>query len=221
MFNSDLLEFIQKNWGIYGLVLLILIGFILYIPKFIDSLGYFKLLKIRYLNEALDSNYIDEVSKKLLSENLASIYFAKCTGIRANEEERQYILDLYKILKGKLNINEIYYAVQYIPNYPHLLSASALIETQSKLRKLLKSSNYTLPLNIIATIVSFLYFFYFSAEAYYQNSFFTYEYLNTGFMAGFGFIMSITTYLSAITSVRRIGIAKDIIEYIQEISGEN
>lgn len=221
MFNSDFLEFIQKNWGVYGLVLLILTGFILYIPKFVDSLGYFKLLKIRYLNEALDSNHIDEVSKKLLSENLASIYFAKCTGIRANEEERQYILDTYKILKGKFNINEIYYAVHYVPNYPHLLSASALTETQSKLKKLLKSSQFTLPLNVIVTMISFLGFFYFSADAYYQNSFFTFEYLNTGFMAGFGFIMSITTYLHTIISVRRIGIAKDIIEYIQEISDEN
>lgn len=221
MFSADLLEFIQKSWGIYGLGLLVLIGFILYIPKFVDSLGYFKVLKIRYLNEALDSSHIDNVSKKLLSENLASIYFTKCTGIRANEKERQNILVTYEMLKGKFNINEIYYSMPYITQCPHLLPTSELGEIKDELNNRLKVSNRFKFAMIIIIFICFVGFIHYSIEAYYQNSFFTYKYFNNGFIVGFGLIMGISNYFESTISDHRIRTAKDIIEYIQAIPDEN
>lgn len=221
MFSAGFLEFIQKSWGIYGLGFVLLVAFILYIPKFVDSLGYFKVLKIRYLNEALDSDHIDNISKKLLSESLASIYFTKCTGIRANEEERHSILATYDILKGKFNISDIYYSVKYIPRYPHLFSIPELVETKAKLEKRLKLNYRILMTMVILTMVSFLGFIYFSAEAFYNNSFFTIEYFNTGFLAGCCFIMGLINYFDSVIAARRINIAQDIVEYFLAIPDED
>lgn len=216
VFDIDLLNFAKENLGVFGLSILILIGIILSVPKFLDSLGYSKSLKIKYLNEALDSHHIDDNSKRILSENLSMIYFKRSIGISVNEEERRNIIAAYDLMKGNFSATEIYYSFEYFPDGIQHFPREYIDEINDILERRIKYNPWMGLFFLITTALGFFGFIYFSIEAYYQSSFFTYEYLDTGITYGVGSIMGLVGYSHFFITMNRMHNTQRIIEYIQE-----
>lgn len=211
MFNTEFLDFLQKSWGLYGVVFFAFVAFVFYLPKFIDSVTYFKSRKIQHINEALDSNHVDSYSKRLLSENITRVYLSRSLGINASSEKVQEILKIYDALQEKFPTLVIYRSLGDLPPNIYNLSIAELKDAKLSIDQTLRINRTFINFYLIATFISFLLFFYYSAFAFYNEGLFTYEYLNRGFLFGVAFVMALITYVLSTFSYKSIQTAKNIV----------
>lgn len=216
MFNPEFLDFLQKSWGLYGVVFFAFMAFVFYLPKFIDSIAYFKSRKIQHINEALDSNHVDEYSKRLLSENVTRIYLSRSLGINASNQKIQEILKIYDTLQGGFDTLTIYRSLGDLPSNIYDFSIAELDDAKLDIDQKLRINKFFINFYILVIFITFPFFFYYSVLAFYTESFFTYKYLNSGFLYGFTFLIVLTIYILSIFSYKSIQTAKDIICYFIE-----
>ena len=211
MFNTEFLIFLQQNWGLYSVAGFAFIGFTLYLPKFIDSVTYFKSRKIQHINEALESNYVDNESKRLLSENITRIYLARSLGIKASGNEVRETLKIYDLLQGEFNTSMIYRSMNALPFKIYNLSSEELRHEKLEIEHKLRVNRYLMNIYVLIIFVTFPLFLYFSIPAFWNKEIFSYEYLNTGFLVGFGFLMSLSSYIMNLSEQKATQTAMDIV----------
>ena len=211
MFNTEFLIFLQQNWGLYSVVGFAFIGFTLYLPKFIDSVTYFKSRKIQHINEALESNYVDDESKRLLSENITRIYLARSLGIKVSGNEVRETLKIYDLLQGEFNTSMIYRSMRALPLGVYNLSSEELHHEKLDIEHKLRVNRYLMNIYVLIIFVTFPLFLYFSIPAFWNKEIFSYEYLNTGFLVGFGFLMALSSYIMNISAHKATQTAINIV----------
>lgn len=211
MFNTELLVFLQKNWGIYSVAGFAIIGFILYLPRFIDSVTYFKSRKIQHINEALESNYVDDESKRLLSENITRIYLSRSLGIKANIKKVRETLKIYDLLQGRFDTLMIYRSIGALPLSVYNLSLEELHYEKLEIEHVLRVNRYLMNFYVLIIFITFPSFLYYSIPTFLNKELFSYEYLNTGFLFGFGFLMALTAYIINISEHKATQTAIDIV----------
>lgn len=211
MFNTEFLDFLQKSWGLYGVIIFAFIAFIIYLPKFIDSVTYFKSRKIQHINEALESEYVDDDSKRLLSENITRIYLARSLGVRTSGRKVQETLKIYDILQGEFDTLAIYRSMEHLPLEVYNLSMTELNHEKLDIEHTLRVNRYLMNFYVVALLITFPLFLYYSVPAFYNKNLFTYEYLNTGFIYGFCFFMALTSYIMDITEQKFTQTAIEIV----------
>ncbi|WP_131667630.1 hypothetical protein [Psychrobacter pygoscelis] len=214
MIDTEFFKFIQDNLGYSGLVLIGIILFVLYIPKFIDSFGYLKNIKIRHLNDALSSEYIDDDTRVILSEKLSIIYFEKCIGSTTSYEKNRYVLTAYEIFDGKFNMSKIHQSLNYLPCGFHMLPRNRLEHINKSILEQEKSLEKHRKLMVLLIVASMAGFVFSTLDAYQGNSFFTYEYYNTGVLYVFELIFLIYFYIDVIKKINEIEETTKIIDYV-------
>lgn len=211
MFNTEFLDFLQKSWGLYGVVFFAFMAFVFYLPKFIDSVTYFKSRKIQHINEALGSNHVDDHSKRLLSENITRIYLSRSLGISASNQKVQEILKIYDALEGEFDTLAIYRSLGDLPPNIYDFSIAELSNAKLDINQTLRLNRYFINFYVLVIFITLALFFYHSFLAFHSDGFFTYEYFNTGFLYGCGFLMVLTTYIMSTLSYKSIQEANNIV----------
>ena len=211
MFNTEFLHFLQKSWGLYGVILFAFVAFIIYLPKFIDSITYFKSRKIQHINEALESDYVDEHSKRLLSENITRIYLARSLGVKVSNNEVRETLKIYDLLQGKFDTLMIYRSTVALPLKVYNLTREELHHEKLEIEHKLKVNRYVINIYVFIIFITFPLFLYSSIPAFLNKELFSYEYLNSGFLFGFGFLMALSSYIMSISEHKATQTAIDIV----------
>ena len=211
MLNTELLIFLKENWGLYSVAGFALIVFILHLPKFIDSVTYFKSRKIQHINEALESSHVDDESKRLLSENITRIYLSRSLGIKANVNEVRETLKIYDLLQGKFNTLIIYRSIGDLPLKVYNLSLEELRREKLEIEHVLIVNRYIMNIYVLMIFITFPLFLYYSAPAFLDNELFSYKNLNIGFVYGFGFLMALIAYIINISEHKVTQTAIDIV----------
>lgn len=118
MIDSSYVDILIKDFGFYPIItIIIIIATIVTFPKFIESSTYFKSRKIKYITEALNSEWVDSDSKKILGENISRIYLSSALNIRADRKKIKEIVKIYERLEGSADTIEIYKAFEILPDY--------------------------------------------------------------------------------------------------------
>lgn len=132
MIDSSYVDILIKDFGFYPIMtIIIIIATIVTFPKFIESSTYFKSRKIKYINEALNSEWVDSDSKKILGENISRIYLSSALNIRADRKKIKEIVKIYERLEGSADTIEIYKAFEILPEYFYDLPLD-IIEIKNK-----------------------------------------------------------------------------------------
>lgn len=214
MFNTEFFKFLQENWGLYGLLVFAALSFVIYLPKLADSFTYFNSRKIQYINEALNSEYIDEYSKKILSENLTKLYLARSLGIKANIASTIETLRAYDSLDGNFGTIDIYRVINWLPQGFYNLPKIKLEEKKIELKKSINKGRFILNFLNISILISFLWFFYYSAITAYERKLFTYDYFNIVMNGGFPLFFSILSYTYFYPMLKKEILIKQMLGYL-------
>lgn len=179
------------EFGLYSIIIPLLITLAIFnFPKFVDSTTYFKARKIKYMNEALESNWIDSDSKKILSESISMMYFSSALNIKVDKRKVKEILKIYDALDQSFNTIEIYHALRYLPIFFYDLPLNELKKGRDKVKRNLKSENLMIILNTITFSICSMYFIYSISINYQKDLSFIVSYLLDDFVFIICFIVS-------------------------------
>ena len=214
MIDISFVKILIEEFGFYSIIIPLLITAAVFtLPKFVDSTTYFKARKIKYINEALSSDWVDSDSKKILSESISSIYLSSALRIKADRKKVKEIIKIYNILHENFSAIEIYYALRHLPMFFYNLPLDALKERRDKIEFLSKSSKSVVFISTISLSISSMYFIYSLSVAIYNDEFFTRSYLLNDFSFIIGVIISGFILLHSYSEMRRFRDAINILEY--------
>lgn len=160
--DEGVLSFFLENFGINIVIVVITVVAILFfisnLPKFVDSITYFQSRKIKHINEALGSEWVDEDYKTILKKNLSVLYILETLKIRASKKQVKEIINLSNITEDRFSTLQIYHSVKIlVPNFYDLNLVNLKIE-KSRVETIdykIRSINMML---IILIVSIFLYF---------------------------------------------------------------
>ncbi len=112
-------DFFEKSFGINAVIVMMIAIFIFYIvtnlPKIMDSITYFQSRKIKHINEALSSEWVDDNSKKILKRDISSLYLSGILKIKVSEKEVEEIVKVSNITDGNFSTIELYHSISRLP----------------------------------------------------------------------------------------------------------
>lgn len=101
-----------------------------------DSLGCFQSRKIKYMNEALNSEWVSDNHKKILKKDISALYIFGNLKIKVSERETSEIVKLSAKTDGRFSTMELHHAINSIGyNIYNLL----LVDLESRKTNLEKS----------------------------------------------------------------------------------
>ncbi len=222
MIDTSFVNILIEDLGFYTIMIpLLVISAIFTLPKFIDSTTYFKSRKIKYINEALESNWVDEFSKKILSENINRFYLARGLGIKANTGKIREIAKIYDFLKGNFDTMQIYRSIDKLPKGFYDFPIIEIKEVRKNIKKKQKINIFLMNSCLSVLSICFLLFIYSSGAAFYNNSFLTYEYFKNGAMYGISSILALGFFINFISIDSEYTIANKIVDHIINTSEGN
>ena len=117
----DLLTQIPENIKPYTIFIL-LVGFSLYVlvtklPNILDSLGYFKINKIKRIEEALKSEYMDDTYKQVLKNEYSLLQISSSLNINPDKDKLRESIRIYEIIKERCSIKDVFFSLYYISEY--------------------------------------------------------------------------------------------------------
>lgn len=213
MLNTDLLEFVKQNAGLTGLVILIVLTILYNMPKLVDTFGYLRSVKIRRLENAMNSEFVDEIDKLFIKEELSKIYFVRSLGVKTNRETKEYALELHKDLRGEFTLLEILRTVGYLPNQPQILSLEVLNNKLYKINKeisLVKRSLFIINFIPIFSVLAILTLIY---TAYTTHTFMSYDFIIFSFMSFYSIIYYLYFTFSNKKTMLELKLSKSILKF--------
>ena len=132
-------DFFEKNFGVSAVIVMTIaiaiFYFVINLPKIMDSITYFQSRKIKHINEALGSDWVDDDYKKVLKKNLSILYLFGTLNIRANKKEMKEIIKLSDITEDYFSTVEIYQAIKTLPSDFYNLSLNGLKDEMHRLKE--------------------------------------------------------------------------------------
>lgn len=214
MIDTSFVNILIEEFGFYSIIIpLLVIVAVFTLPRFVDSTTYFKSRKIKYINEALSSDWVDSDSKKILSESISSIYLYSTLNIKADRKKVKQILKIYSILNEEFSTVDIYYSLKYLPFFFYDYPLEVLKERKSDIKKISKSNKIGLALGGTALSTSSMVFIYELSLAISNGVFFTNSYLINDFSLIIGVIVSGLLLLYSYYDMKKVKNAIDILDY--------
>lgn len=218
-------SFLLENFGI-NVVIIVIVIFTIFLlvtnlPKVMESITYFQSRKIKHIIEALESDYVNEHSKKILSENINRFYLARGLGINANSGKIQEIVRIYDFLKGDFDTIQIYRSIDKLPKGLYGFPIIKIKEVRKNIKRKQKINIFLMNLCLSVLSICFLLFIYSSGAAFYSNSFLTYEYFKHGAMYGISSVISLSFFIAFISIDSEYTIANRIVSHIINTSEES
>ncbi|AGP49478.1 hypothetical protein PSYCG_09955 [Psychrobacter sp. G] len=211
MIDISLINTLIEDLGFYTIMTpLLVITAIFTLPKFVDSTTYFKSRKIKYMNEALESNWVDSDSKRIFSESISRMYLYSSLGIKANKKEVEEILRIYDMLNKKFNAVEIYYALKIISENFFTLSLEKAKEEYENTVIQSITNKMLVFLTAFSIVLCYTYFIYHLIYAISNDIFFTKDYLLNDFSSIMGVVISTIGFFISYFSVKKLKNARKI-----------
>lgn len=137
--SEGIFSFFLENFGITT-VMIITVTYALSLlvtnlPKIIDSITYFQSRRIKHINEALNSEWVDDNYKKVLKKEISRLYLSGTLKIKASEREVKEIIKLSNITEERFNILELHHAVKNIKSYFYNYSLDELKNENIRIEK--------------------------------------------------------------------------------------
>lgn len=111
--NIESLKETYESFGIWGVILIILVPLlpILFHPQklkeFIDTFSYVRRRKIKDKEEALESKYLDPLTRKSIQQKLSEDHFYQAVGLRVDYYLRHVLLALCEYSQGEITLSNI------------------------------------------------------------------------------------------------------------------
>lgn len=137
---EPLLGFLEKylDPSLSNILILVLIGFyILYnsvtkSPDFMESLGYFKLRKIKKIEYAINSENIDQKYKAILKEHYSILQTSRALSIAPDKARIERSIEIYGKIGKYCTLKEIYLSINILGYYFYEMEMSDIkIELKS------------------------------------------------------------------------------------------
>lgn len=137
--DEGIFSFFLDNFGIKTVVF-VMATYALYLlttnlPKIMESITYFQSRKIKHINEALNSEWVDDDYKKILKKDISRLYLSGTLRIKANEKEVKEIIKLSDMTEGAFNIIELHHAVKGLQLYFYNLPINELNNEKFRVEK--------------------------------------------------------------------------------------
>lgn len=211
MIDLSFINILIEDLGFYTIIIpLLIMAGIFTLPKFIDSTTYFKSRKIKYMNEALESNWVDNDSKRIISESISRMYLHSSLGIKANKKEVEEILRVYDMLNKEFNAVEIYYALKIISESFFILPIEKAKEEYKNTVMQSMTNKIIVFLTTFSMVICYTYFIYYLIYAISNDIFFTKNYLLNDFSSIMGVVISTIGFFISYFSVKKLKNARKI-----------
>lgn len=162
----ELLNFVKEILGYYGLLAIVSIYFFYNLPRFFDSVSYLSSRKIKSLEEALKSSYLNEFDKNVIKDSLSDYYLKKATNLYIDKRTKIDCLEIYHKLTEAFTLLEIEKAFQIIDTSVIDFDLTEL-EREHKRLKLLNNK----PLRVLMLILCLIYFIFIGLWVYFSKSY--------------------------------------------------
>lgn len=108
-----------------------------------------------------------------------------------------------------------------LPFKVYNLSSEELHHEKLEIEHKLRVNRYLMNIYVLIILITFPLFLYFPIPAFWNKELFSYEYLNTGFLLGFSFLMSLSSYIMNISEHKATQTAMDIVSYFIDKAESN
>lgn len=111
--NVESLKETYESFGVWGVILIVLVPLlpILFHPQklreFIDIFSYVRRRKIKDKEEALESKYLDPLTRQSIQQKLSEDHFYQAVGLRVDYYLRHVLLALCEYSQGEITLSNI------------------------------------------------------------------------------------------------------------------
>lgn len=111
--NVESLKETYESFGVWGVILIILVPLlpILFHPQklreLIDTFSYVRRRKIKDKEEALESKYLDPLTRQSIQQKLSEDHFYQAVGLRVDYYRRHVLLALCEYSQGEITLSNI------------------------------------------------------------------------------------------------------------------